>query len=358
MTADRGSPAAKRGRRVGEFEAIGLLRSLLAPGRQPGIAVGIGDDAAVLNGRRSRLVWTVDACVQDVHFDLRWLSLEDVGWRSFQAAASDLAGMGATPLGALSALVLPNWFGAREIGALGRGQAEASVELGCPVVGGNITRGTELSITTTVLGEADAVLLRSGARVGDQVWLVGDVGLAAAGLELLRANALERRGARGQQARAGAAAREVCLRAWRRPQALLRRGRALAACASAAIDVSDGLCGDAHQLAASSGVRVVIEAPALAGGLRPELASAASVLGESALHLALRGGEDYSLLATGDARQRPRWARRIGRVEEGVGAVLEDPSAGRVIPLRQGFDHLVPTGGAGVIPKLRRVRRT
>ena len=342
MTADERSSAGRRGRRVGEFEAIRLLSGLLECGRPQGIAVGIGDDAAVLMGRRSRLVWTVDACVQGVHFDLRWLTLEDVGWRSFQAAASDLAGMGAKPVGALSALVLPTWVGAREVAALGRGQMEASVDLGCPVVGGNITRGAELSITTTVLGEAESVLLRSGARTGDEVWLVGDVGLAVAGLELLRASSGDRRTRRPRRARADASAREVCLRAWRRPRALLRRGRALASRASAAIDVSDGLRGDAHQLASASGVRVVIEAPALAEALRPELANVAELLGSSALTLALQGGEDYSLLATGDRTRRPRWARRIGRVEQGHGAVLEDPSAGRSVSLRHGFDHLLP----------------
>jgi thiamine monophosphate kinase len=101
------------------------------------------------------------------------------------------------------------------------------------------------------------------------------------------------------------------------------------------------LCGDAHQLASSSGVRVVIEAPALAGALRPELASAAALVGSSALALAVRGGEDYSLLATGDPTLRPRWARRIGRIEQGHGAVLEDLSPGGTVPLRHGFDHLL-----------------
>jgi thiamine-monophosphate kinase len=344
MMADEHSSLGRRGRRVGEFEAIRLLRSLFERGRAQGIAVGIGDDAAVLAGRRSRLVWTVDACVQGIHFDLRWLTLEDVGWRALQAAASDLAGMGAKPLAALSALVLPKWVGASEIVALGTGQAEASVDLGCPVVGGNITRGTELSITTTVLGEAESVLLRSGARIGDEVWLVGDVGLAAAGLELLRKGVADRQARRRQQAQRDAA-RDVCLRAWRRPRALLHRGRALVSRASAAIDVSDGLRGDAQQLASASGVRVVIEASALAGALRPELAHAAAVLGTSSLALALQGGEDYSLLATGEPARRPRWSRRIGRVERGGGAVLEDPVGGRAVPLRHGFDHLRPSKG-------------
>lgn len=336
-----GKRSPRAGRKLGELDAIGLLREILERGRRSGVAVGIGDDAAVLKGRASRLVWTVDACVEHVHFDRRWLTLEDVGWRSLQAAASDLASMAARPLGALSALVLPTWVGARELAALGRGQAQASLDLGCPVVGGNITRGTELSITTTVLGEAESVLLRSGARASDEVWLVGEVGLAAAGLELLRVGSARGPGRR-QLSRIGRVAREACLAAWRRPRALLHQGRALVSRASAAIDVSDGLCGDARQLASSSDVRVIIETPALAAALRPELVDAAKLLRMSPVALAVKGGEDYSLLVTGDARRRPRWARRIGRIERGKGAVLEESPTGRLVQLRSGFDHLLP----------------
>src|SRR5690606_12854498 len=143
---------------------------------------GIGDDAAVLAPGSEPWVCSVDASVQGVHFDLGLVGLADVGYRSFQAAVSDLAAMGARPLAALSALVLPRALSAADIDRLTAGQAEASRETGCPVVGGNVSRGGELGITTTVLGHAAQPILRSGARPGDQVWLLGELGLAAAGL--------------------------------------------------------------------------------------------------------------------------------------------------------------------------------
>jgi len=91
-----------------------------------GVVVGIGDDAAVLTQSAGSLVWTVDACVEGVHFRREWASLRDIGWRSFMAAASDLAAMGASPRGALSALVLPESFTDAELDELAGGQADAA----------------------------------------------------------------------------------------------------------------------------------------------------------------------------------------------------------------------------------------
>ena len=134
----------------------------------PGVGLGIGDDAAVLRaGGAEPWVVSVDASVEGVHFDLAYLDYADIGYRSFQAAASDLAAMGATPAGALSALILPKTMSADAIDALTAGQAAASREAGCPVIGGNVSRGRELSVTTTVLGRAQRPLTRAGARPGD-----------------------------------------------------------------------------------------------------------------------------------------------------------------------------------------------
>lgn len=315
--------------RFNEGEAVALLRARFQSGaRRAGVQLGIGDDAAVLKGGAGKLlVWTSDACVDGVHFDRKWLGLADVGYRSLQAAVSDIAAMGARPLAALSNLILPARFGKVELEELSRGQAEAARELACPIVGGNLSRGAELSITSAILGTARRPLLRSGARPGDELWLVGNVGLAAAGLELLRA---------GNRSRSAAFTR--CIEAWRRPVALIRRGVELAKCAHAALDVSDGLRADAPRLAEASGVRVIIERPAFEKALTPELAAAARTLGISPVELALSGGEDYALLATGPARRRPRWALRIGRIERGRGAWLEHEDGARSA-LAGGFDH-------------------
>ncbi len=175
-----------RVRTVSEFSAIPQLEALFRQANTQ-VELGIGDDAAVLKSA-GRWVWTVDAAVEHVHFERAWLSLADLGFRSFQAAASDVSAMGGAPFAALSSVIFPTGFAAAELDQLARGQRAAARALGCAVVGGNLARGTELSITTTLVGSVPRrPLLRSGARVGDELWLCGELGLAAAGLRLLQA---------------------------------------------------------------------------------------------------------------------------------------------------------------------------
>src|SRR5262249_27582994 len=140
----------------------------------------------------------------------------DVGWRSFMAAASDLAAMGAAPWCALSALVLPDDVTDAALEEIARGQGEAAAAIHAPVVGGNLSRaqgrGT-LSIATTLLGTCERAVLRRGARPGDSLWMVGHIGLAAAGLRTLERNADP-----GVDPGAPLA---VAVAAWRAPRALI-----------------------------------------------------------------------------------------------------------------------------------------
>jgi thiamine-monophosphate kinase len=321
--------APPRGRRFGETEAVALFARTFAA-RASGVAsLGIGDDAAVLRPVGEPLVWTVDASVEGTHFERAWLTLEDIGYRAFQAAASDLAAMGARPLAALSALELPKGFSKRDLARLTAGQALAARDCGAPVVGGNVARSSRLALTTTLLGKARAPLGRDGAAPGDELWLLGDVGLAALGLALLRKR--PRASFRG--------AERACVAAWRRPRALIADGVRLAGRAHAAVDVSDGLAGDVLHLAQASGVRAVLDARSLEVALRAEVVEVARALRRSPLEVALHGGEDYALVASGPAARRPVRARVIGRIERGRGGVLVTGS-GQSSALGPGFDHL------------------
>jgi thiamine-monophosphate kinase len=284
-----------------ELEAIAKLRAIFAR-EAGGVRVGIGDDAAVLEGD---LVWTIDTQIEGTHFRREWVSWEDVGWRSFMAAASDLAAMGAQPIAALSALAVSD---DAVIEAIARGQAAAADVVGAPIVGGNLAKGTETSITTTLIGRAAAPILRSGARAGDGLWLAGAVGLAGAGLVALQKNDMQ----------------DTRIAAWRRPIARIADGLAMARVAHAAIDVSDGLARDAMHLAEASGLSVVIDAAAI-------------VSPSASLDLALGGGEDYALLAASDAPIAG--FVRIGAFEVGPARVLLREN-GAVRPIDpHGFDH-------------------
>jgi thiamine-monophosphate kinase len=313
---------------LSELSRVELLRRLFSAGELPrGVEIGIGDDAAVLSGGTRPLIWTVDAAVEGVHFQRDWLSFEDVGWRSLAAAASDLAAMGATPRGVLSSLILPDPFDDTELEALARGQADAAAALGTAVLGGNLARGSALSITTTVLGEALRPILRKGALVGDSVAIAGPIGLAAAGLELLR---------RGLGDAAAAAA---AIDAWRRPSARISEGCAAAQRAHAGIDVSDGLVLDAWRLAQESGVAIVLDEGAVLASSGAELGIAAARLSRDPLEFALFGGEDYALFMAFAPGDLVAPFAQVGQCIDGAGVWLRagDGSTRRLEP--RGFDH-------------------
>jgi thiamine-monophosphate kinase len=311
----------------GEFERIRLLERTFAVdpalANALGVEQGIGDDAAVFGVSGLRQVWTIDEQVEGVHYRREWLSWGDVGFRAFMAAASDLAAMGALPRGALVALGLPDSFGDDELEALALGVAEASRGLGAPIVGGNMTRAPCVTMTTTLLGQGRAPVLRSGARPGERLYLAGKLGLARCGLRALET------GAASDPRLAGAVA------AFRRPVALVSQGRALEGRASAAIDVSDGLVADLGHMAEASGVGLVIEQGPLAGTLT-DLMLPASTLGLDGVTTALYGGEDYALVATSSSPLDGFVC--IGRALEGRGVWLDDGAGLRELAQR-GFDH-------------------
>lgn len=306
------------------------MAALEAGARPRGVALGNGDDAAVLEplAEGERLVVSVDACVEGTHFLRAWLTLRDVGARATMAAASDLAAMAARPVAAVSSIVVPPALSDEELEELARGQADASRALGLPFVGGNLTRGAQLSLGTTVLGATRVVLTRSGARAGDLVCLAGEVGMAGAGRLVLE------RGLDPAALGVGPAAVEH----FRRPRALLEEGLS-ASGATACIDVSDGLALDASRLGRASRVTLVLDESAL---VSPALAEVARALGEDPQHLALGGGEDYALLATFPPGAVPSTFTVIGRcADERPGQPLccvDARGRERALP-PSGFDH-------------------
>jgi thiamine-monophosphate kinase len=306
---------------MNERQRIAMLARVLG-GTVPGVTVGIGDDAAVLDGAGT-LVWTIDEQVEGVHFKRKLVGFRDLGFRSLMAAASDVAAMGARPWCALCAMVLPVDVDDAALEALATGQSEAARELHASVVGGNLSRGPALSLSTTVLGRCQRAIRRQGAHAGDGIWLAGHVGLAAAGLRALE----EGRGDEDPRLQPAVAA-------WRTPRALVEAGRGMGLLATAAIDVSDGLACDLGHLAEASGLGAVLDEVSLLED--PLLSAAADVLGLSATDLALHGGEDYALVAT-SAAPLPGF-RRIGQMREGSGLALRTSTGERPLePL--GFDH-------------------
>ncbi len=187
-----GSPKPRRNTPlVAEDEVLEHIRDTLGTGIE---VFGRRDDAAVLDLEpASSLVVSVDSVVEGVHVDLSVCTPGDVGWKALMGALSDLAAMGAAPLGALIALCLPGGSGEGELAlAVTAGVAEASAASGCPVVGGDVSGAGELMVAVTVLGtvvggDERGPVSRAGARAGDMVFVTGECGGSAAGLRVLRA---------------------------------------------------------------------------------------------------------------------------------------------------------------------------
>jgi thiamine-monophosphate kinase len=277
--------------------------------RGPAIPCGPGDDAAVLSPPAGReLAWTTDSLLEGVHFRRSWASWHDVGRKAIGAALSDLAAMGAEPLGALISLVLPLQLEVEHGETLMAGAGMKLAELGCPLVGGNVSLGTErVEISVSALGAVDvgAALRRSGGQTGDALFVSGPLGWSRLGFLWLEAGgaADDPRFTRARQAQLDPSPR------FELAQTLL--GQRLAC-----MDISDGLAIDLPRLARASGVAARLDRSALPG----PCAEACAVLSQDPLEVAWQGGEDYELLIAGPAAlgERGLGLVRVGTLIEGA----------------------------------------
>lgn len=289
---------------LSEFEIIRRYFRDRARGSKDVIA-GIGDDAAILRPPEGLdLAVSVDTLVVDVHFD-RDTCAEDLGYKALAVSLSDLAAMGAEPAWATLALTIPEademW-----LDGFSRGFLDLGYLHGVRLVGGDLTRGP-LTVTVGVYGfvERGMALRRTGARVGDGVYVTGTLGDAALGVLVLQGNA-----------RVEAAYRDYLLARLRRPTPRIAAGLTLRGRASTAIDVSDGLLADLGHVLVASGVGATIDLDRLP--LSPALKAVSDA--STRFGLALTGGDDYELCFTCPSNPPETLgsvpAQYIGQIEE------------------------------------------
>ena len=333
-----------RGRTIqdlGEDLLLDRIKSVIdAPPRG---VVGIGDDAAVLG----RQLLTIDTLVENVHFRRAWCTPEEVGWKALAVNLSDVAAMAGTPRAALVSLILPANTTVDAVLGFYRGLRRLARKTGVSILGGNLARGSPLSITLTLIGEAERRVLRSGARPGDRIFVSGQPGLARLGYLILKRKLpattdrwSEPRASLMRQRKQAADLYPGGSKAVRRfllPDPRIDLARE--AHPTAMMDVSDGLARDLPRLARASGVGMVIDA-----GMLPvyrtfhALCEALKVAPEAIM---LEGGEDYELVMTVPptalAPDAIAW-HCIGEVTSGRKVLVLDK--GRTRPLTaRGFDH-------------------
>lgn len=316
-------PAASLGE-LGEFGLIAQITQGITAGGP--ILVGPGDDAAVFTVQGPAACST-DTLIEGVHFRRDWSLAHEVGSKAVAVNVADLEAMGARPVALVVGFSAPPDLPVSWARQCYQGMAAEAAKCEIALVGGDVTAARDITIAVTVIGDfgTRAPVLRSGARPGQVVAMVGRVGWAAAGLVVLG------RGFRSPRA---------VVEAQKVPQVPYGEGiRAAGAGATAMIDVSDGLLADAGHIAEESGVTIDIDSSVFT--VPDPLQAVAAATGKDALTLMLTGGEDHALLATFDPQVAlPTGWVRIGTVGERAGTegdlVLVD---GKTWEGENGYDH-------------------
>ncbi|PLX43357.1 MAG: thiamine-phosphate kinase [Deltaproteobacteria bacterium] len=326
----------------GEFGLLGHLgvdKTKLPPGW-----LGPGDDCALIPIGEETLAVTSDLLIEGVHFRLGTTSAVDLGYKALAASLSDLASMGATPLAATISIALPASTGIVWVENFYSGLKACEAEYGCPLVGGDTSSGEKVFINITALGrcQGGAAVLRSGAAVGEDLWVSGWPGESRGGLLLLES-----------EIDTDSIALQTLIKRHTRPTPRVGLGAALlkTRLATSMIDLSDGLTKDAAHIAEESGVGIDISLSLLP--VSTSLSEYSNFYGGVDLPmLVLTGGEDYELLFTAKPESREEIMgisdtlelplHRIGATTppEGVAKVrVTDGDSGIFELASAGFEH-------------------
>jgi len=301
----------------GEFDLIARLCAPIRLGSRT--ILGPGDDCAIVSPSRTPILFTIDSLVEGVHFDLQWTPLDALGARALTVNLSDIAAMGGRPTACVVNLAVRSGISARMLDQIYSGLRTAARSAATDIVGGNITRARQLSITIALLGEAGpGIMRRDVARPGDDIFVTGTLGDADLGWRLL-AGKLNARTLASANTKKYRGAKKYLVERFIRPHARLGAGGRLAALrpAPAAIDISDGLLQDLGHILERSRVGAEIDASRI-----PISPAYRAILGDDLTH-ALSGGEDYELLfCVRPGHSEAQLTRHLGIAVRRIGKVV------------------------------------
>ena len=293
-----------------EAGLIGRLRDLFHTSFQTQVQVGIGDDAAVIKSSNNKLVATVDMAVEDIHFSKKWSTPFQIGAKLTTANLADIFAMGAVPKYLLVAAGINELNNSETVTELAKGIRSVADRFEVTVIGGDLSKSEKMTLSITALGELSAQpILRSGARVGDLIYLSSLTGLSAGGLAILNRE-LDRP--------------RYVVEAHLNPK--LVAPDKLIKVATSMCDVSDGLATDASHLSYASNVNFNLSKDLILQAADfKDLAELAKELNEDVFDWILTGGEDHFFLATVDKENESNeLGIQIGSVGKGEGKLLLD----------------------------------
>lgn len=293
-----------------EAGLIARLRDLFHTSFQTQVQVGIGDDAAVIKSSNNKLVATVDMAVEDIHFNKKWSTPFQIGAKLTTANLADIFAMGAIPKYLLVAAGISELNNSETVTELAKGIRSVADKFEVTVIGGDLSKSEKMTLSITALGElSDQPILRSGARVGDLIYLSSLTGLSAAGLAILNRE-LDRP--------------RYVVEAHLNPK--LVAPDKLIKVATSMCDVSDGLATDASHLSYASNVNFNLSKDLISQAADfKDLAELAKELSEDVFDWILTGGEDHFFLATvGKENESNELGIQIGSVGKGEGKLLLD----------------------------------
>jgi thiamine-monophosphate kinase len=320
---------------IGELSLLGRIRRRFGA-RGSDVIAGIGDDAAVIAPHDQSLLLTTDMMVEGVHFDRRFTTWFQVGFKLISSNVSDIYAMGGKPRFALLDVAMEKETDERSLEAFFDGVERAMAIYRVELIGGDLSsskRGAALA--ATLVGYTKKAVMRSRARPGDKIYVTGKLGDSACGLELLKilGRPISLESGEKTDTPLKWPVMEPLLRRHLMPEA--RKPGRIARAATAMIDVSDGLFIDLSRLCDESGVGAALSLRQLP--LSSQMKKAAGFLGMDSYRLAASGGEDYELLFTVSPKRKVD-AVCIGEITESERVFID--LKGRVRPLRpEGYQH-------------------
>ena len=300
---------------IGEFRVISSIRSDLKD-FQKEVIVGIGDDTAVIKVSGEKLLlFTSDSLVEDVHFKWDYTSPFQVGWKALVVNISDVAAVGGNPTHCLVSLALPSDTERNLVREVYRGLKKAASKYRVGIVGGDTVRAPSFIITVSLLGEVkrENIVLRSGAKPGDLIYVTGQLGSSGAGLACLKA----------PNWKVKPEIRQFLIKKHLMLSPRLVEGQKIASSqiATSMIDLSDGLASDLHRLAEESKVGAVLWEDEFPTALATE--QLAKVMGKSLLEWILYGGEDYELLFAVPPNKKEKLRQTLGFPHTLIGEIVD-----------------------------------